>query len=425
MKQNRINKLKGKWKVFCLLIFFPGFGFAQSDSSFALSYADGKKILLKQSLSVLAEYYNINLAEAEVEQAKLWNNPLFVWNAEMYSVDQNRYFKFVNQKLIQVEYVISASGKRIKAVREASIAVDLSKSAFEDVVRGLIYEYSEAFTELWALNKKNEVYKIVLEQYEYMQRLFRKQYELGAISLNDLIRVESEIVSIQTEVTANKNEILSQKSKLNTLLNLGPQADVEPVERKVAEKDTMNIGGLMDLALAVRPDWKIAQRNIDYYQAQLKTQKAEAMPDINLGYQPHDKGSNHVRPYIGMVLEVGLPIFNRNQGNISKANIMIEQSKLEMQLIRKSIENEVFSAYFMYKNYRENFSLFSEKFVKDVEGLSENARRNFEKKNISLLEFIDYQRTFLDVRMKNIEQYKNYYHAVNALNFVTGKEVTN
>lgn len=416
-------------KIKIAVMFFAVFLFSESrsqkDSVIQLSYSDGKAILLKQSLAVLVEYYNVNLAEAEVEQAKLWNNPLFVWNAEMYSVDQNKYFKFVNQKLIQVEYVISSSGKRIKAVREANIGVELSKHAFEDVVRGLIYEFSESFTELWALNEKSKIYKLVLVQYEYMLKSFQKQYELGAISLNDLVRIQSEIVSIQTEVTTNNNDILVQGSNLNSLLNLAPGVSVEPMERTVSKKDTINIGGVIDVALASRPDWKLAQKNIEYYQAQLKTQKAIASPDINLGYQPHDKGSNHVRPYVGMVMEFELPIFHRNQGNISKARIMIEQSTLEVERVRRTIENEIFASYFMYKNFKDNFSLFSPDFVGQVNSLSANAKINFEKKNISLLEYIDYQRSFLDIQMKNIEQIQNYYHAVNALNFVAGREIAN
>ena len=42
---------------------------AQIDAGIKLSYADGKDRLLSQNLNLLAEYYNIEIAQAEIEQA--------------------------------------------------------------------------------------------------------------------------------------------------------------------------------------------------------------------------------------------------------------------------------------------------------------------------------------------------------------------
>ncbi len=214
---------------------------AQNDSTITLTYGEGKDRLLKQSLVVLSEYYNINLAEAEVEQAKLWNNPMFVWNAEMYSVDQNKYFKFVNQKLIQVEYVINVSGKRVKAVRKASLEVDIAKNAFQDVVRGLVYEFSISFTNLWALREKSKIYEEVKIQYENQLRNYQKQYELKVISLNELVRIKAELVLLNNEITLNSNDIIAEQSNLNTLLNLSAGTTIIPIEREKSKSDTLSL----------------------------------------------------------------------------------------------------------------------------------------------------------------------------------------
>ena len=41
-----------------------------------LNYSSGKSLLLAENLNLLAEYYNIEIAQAQIDQAKLWNNPL-------------------------------------------------------------------------------------------------------------------------------------------------------------------------------------------------------------------------------------------------------------------------------------------------------------------------------------------------------------
>lgn len=417
-----------KLKISIIWICFFGtanFLQAQADSSITMTYAEGKDRLLKQSLIVLSEFYNINLAEAEVEQAKLWNNPMFVWNAEMYSVDQNKYFKFVNQKLIQVEYVINVSGKRIKAVRKANLEVEISKNAFKDVVRGLMYEFSISFTNLWSLREKSKIYEEVKEQYENQLRSFEKQFELGVISLNDLVRIRAELVLLNNEITLNSNEIISEQSNINTMLNLSPNIKIIPIEREKAKTDTLNLALLLDAAKSNRPDWMIAQKNIGLYEAELVSQKSQSIPDINLGYQPHDKGSNHVRPYVGMVMEFDIPIFNRNQGQISKAKIQIEQSKLQLDVVKREMENDVVSSYLQYVNFNENFVGYSDDFMKQIDELSDNAAMNFDKKNISMIEYIDYRQSYLNIQMQYIDLMNHYLQSVNNLNFSVGKEITN
>ena len=143
--------------LLCTFILMGAHLQAQTDAGIKLSYADGKDRLLSQNLNLLAEYYNIEIAQAEIEQAKLWNNPLFVWNAEMYSMAQNRYFNFSNQKLIQLEYAFSFSGKRVNAIRQANLGKEIAQLAFSDVMRGMISEYSNLYFSLNALRDSMEI----------------------------------------------------------------------------------------------------------------------------------------------------------------------------------------------------------------------------------------------------------------------------
>ena len=409
--------------VFSLaILIIPKSGFG---NELKLSYEQGKDKLLKECLKVLAEYYNVNLAEAELIAAKTWNNPLFVWNADMYSVEQNKYFNFANQKLIQIEYVISVSGKRVNAIREAKLSIEIAKLAFSDVLRGLILEYSNLYSNLHLLKEKNEIYQIILDKYNNLILSTQKQYELGVISFNDLVRLKSEYISIQTEAMQNENEIVQEQSALNTLLNLPASTIIQTEERKISDKDTLDAANVLEIAKTNRPDFQIAQKNIKLYEQSLKTQKSESVPDINLGYQPHDKGSNYVRPYTGMVFEMSLPIFNRNQAGINVARIEVEQSKTEFEIMKFAMENEVFSAYVLYLNNKKNLSNYSQQFITDIDELSKNALENFQRKNISLLQFIDFQRSFIEARMQFLEVKSFYYQSVNYINFAAGKEITN
>jgi cobalt-zinc-cadmium efflux system outer membrane protein len=394
-----------------------------STTSVTLSYAEGKDRLLKENLQLLAEYYNIEIAEAQIEQAKLWNNPLFVWNAEMYNVAMNKYFAFRNQKLIQLEYAFTYSGKRVNAIRQANLGKEIAELAFADVVRGMIAEFSNQYYSLNALREKERIYQVVLAQFDDVIELSTIKLNLGVTSESDLLRLQTEHLSLQTYLNEIRREIFEVEAQLKTLLNLDPGASINTKRINYSINDNMNIQAMVDSAFANRPDFLIAQKNIDLSQLVYKGAKKESYPAINLGYQPFDQGSNHVRPYHGMVFEMNLPLFDRNQGNIQAAKVGIEQSKYQMQYAEKEIENQIVATYLQHKNTKAIYEKFTEEMLKQMEDLSTNARINFDKRNISLIEYIDHQRAYIDYQMNLIDATSSYYQSINQIHFAVGKEI--
>jgi cobalt-zinc-cadmium efflux system outer membrane protein len=149
------------------------------------------------------------------------------------------------------------------------------------------------------------------------------------------------------------------------------------------------------------------------------------VPNINLGYQPHDQGSNHVRPYVGMVFEMGIPVFNRNQGNIAKAKIQIDQSSMLLRYKTDEVKNEVVMAKESYLRALELKNSFNTELIDKMETLSKDAKINYERKNISLYEFIDFQRSYIENKLNYIQANRKFNEAINYLNFNIGTDLKN
>jgi cobalt-zinc-cadmium efflux system outer membrane protein len=390
-----------------------------------LTFSKGKEIIINESLRTLSNYYNIDIAEADVVQKKLWNNPTFVWNADMYSVERNTYFEFRNQKLIQLEYIFSISGKRIKAVRQSQLELEIAKHAYSDVIRGYLIEYSNLYSRLSSLLQKKKIYEKNLNSYDQLIKLYSKQNELGMVSLNDLFRLEAEHLTIHNTINDIENQIIETQSTLCSLLNFKSDITIIPIERVPGKLNIFTNSQLIEAAKENRPDFQIMNKNPKLYELELKSQRAQALPDVKLAYQPHDKGSNYVRPYSGMVFEVGLPIFNRNQGEIAKSKVRIAQSKLELDFFTIQLENNVLSSYDKYSNSIKIIDKYTSKVFDNIESLSKNAKTNFENKNINLIQFIDYQNTYLNYNLQKIDAFENYFESMDQLNYEIGKEILN
>jgi len=414
-----------KIKILFIALLLSLNSIGQLSETISFTYEEGKSKMLKENVRLMAEYYNLDIAEAEIQQKRLWDNPLFVWNAEMYSLAENNYFNFANQKLLQIEYSFSVSGKRINAIKEAKIAKEIALFALSDVLRGLVLEYSNAFYEFIELQEMNDLLIETASQYDRLIEQYTLGSELGVNSESELVRLKAEKQTILTDINENEKELLALELTLRMLMNY--RSGVKLVAKKdlTTINPIISVDQLVGTAMNGRPDLKIAQKNISLYQATLKKEKSEIVPNINLGYQPHDQGSNHVRPYVGMVFEMGIPVFNRNQGNIAKAKIQIDQSSLLLQYKTEEVKNEVLMAMETFKRTQELKNSYNLELIDQMEVLAKNAKINYESKNISLYEYIDFQRSYIENKLNYIQANRKFNEAINLMNFVVGMDLKN
>lgn len=408
----------------CILFFCsPLIGKGQVSSDSILSFQQAKARLIKKNLSLLASFYDIDINEARLIQAKVWNNPYFIWNQELYNVEKNQYFNYKNQFLAQVEQIFSVAGKHTNTVKLAKINVAMSKVQFEDVLRSLLYDLGSTYNNLAALQSKESLYKSVLSSYDQLMAATREQLRVGAISIAEAIRLESEYKAVKTQAVENANQKENALADLRVLLQYPSDSMVNlslaiPLTIPQLQRDT-----LINQALRDRPDLKVMQLNREYQARNVKLQKSLSVPDIKFGYQPQDLGSNYTRPYSGFNVEMPLPLFDRNQGRIQEAKLNLKQSYYELELQKSKVSNEVIAAFNRFQKTNEGLALYTTDFIDRLKTLNQNVNQNFQKRNISLLEFIDQQRIFITTNLQLIDLKQLYLDSINELNFSIGTQL--
>ena len=149
-----------------------------------------------------------------------------------------------------------------------------------------------------------------------------------------------------------------------------------------------------------------------------------AVPDLMSGVQ-FDKRGSFVNNATFFSVAMDLPFFNRNQGNIKAAKIAVDQSNTSLAQQRLSVENEVQQAYGKALNTEKMLKTIDPNFQNDFDKLLKSITENFEKRNISLLEFTD----FYDSYKQNVLQWNQLQNdriqAIESLNFSIGKPIVN
>lgn len=399
---------------------------AQTDTipqTITITYEEAKARMIKENLRLIAARFDINMSEAQAVQAKLWNNPYLIWNQAVYSVEKNDYFNFTRQALIQVEQVFSIAGKHTNSVKLSKLNIEMSKLALEDVVRSLLLELGNSYASLNALQEQDTLYGTVLNNVNQLITASEQQLRTGALAGNEVVRLRSELISIQTQALQNRNEMEQAMSELRILLNLPSNTFIQTTETVKVVGSIQPLQDLISLSLESRPDYKLSTRSIDYESRNLKLQKSISVPDIKFAYQPFDRGSNYVRPYEGFNIEAPIPIFDRNQGRIQESKVKIKQAQSNNQLMENRVSNETTSAYYQLINTQRGIENYSSQFIQQLEELNVNANNNYNRRNISILEYIDQQRIYVQTKIQQIQLMNQYNQSVNQLNFSVGREL--
>jgi len=379
-----------------------------------------EKIFLQKNLSLLAAGYNVNINEALIKQAKLWDNPVLVTDQNIYDGKFFRHNSDYGQVYVQVQQLIRTAGKRTKLAQLAADNTQLAKEQFDDVMRGLRYALQSDFVEINHLLKIKKVYDGEIAQMEKLVYGMNEEFKAGNLSLKDNMRLKALLFSLQNELVNVQSQLMPLQTEVKFLLQDSSQHFIQPqftyelrdiINYKIPEADS-----LIAKAKSLRPDAKIAQTQLDFQSHNLVYQKALAKPDITAGPE-FDQRNSYVNNYIGLTVSLPLNVFNKNQGNIKSAAFAVKQQAVVKDLQSLKIESEVNNAMQKFLYYQRINNADQLSFSRQYDDLFNNMIKSYQDRQLSLLELIDFIDAYKDSKLKLTDQHNSLIKAAADLNY--------
>lgn len=396
---------------------------AQTRQSLTLEACE--EMFLKNNLLILAEQYNISGREALIIQSKAYPNPTFNADFNIYDPQNKKAFHVDSsgQKSFQVEQLIFLGGKRRTEINIAKQNKLLAEAEFADLLRNL---KSQLHTYFYSINSE----KIVIDNYnKQLQTLdtiideYKIQIDKGNLPLKDIIRLKS----VYIKLNSNKSDLATQYNEDQKQLRLLLQTKQEilPVVGEADFRKFMalkTIGDLQTLAASNRPDLKIADENALIAAMNLKLQKRQVIPDIAINAS-YDQRGGAFRNQVNAGITLPLPILNTNRGNIKAAefdkkamDVYVQEKKLEVEL---DIEQAWLNMQRSIDEYTKVKDLFNDEFIRVNKGVNDN----FQLRNISILEFVDFVEAFNE-SLSDFEQIKKQLaRSAAQINYVTATKI--
>ena len=394
-----------------------------------LMMKEAEELFRTRNLLLVAEYYNVDMAQAQVVQAKLFDNPVITLEQNIYNRLNGKYFDLgkEGESGVQIEQAINLAGQRNKRIRLEKINHQSALLQFEEVARTLNSELKETCVEMYFLTKSVQIYDKEITSLEELLLFYKNMAEKGNISLLELSRMQALLLSLRKEKNDAVNELVSKKGNLKMLLNLPVTQEIEILLDETM-LSRLDLSGLsladLDSLLPSRPDQRLAFSMLEASKANLKLQRSLAAPEFAI-QGIYDRAGNFINNYFAVGLSFSVPIFNRNQGNIKSAKLEIEKSLKEKEYTENRANSELYVAYSRLEKAMELYQSADDDLEKNFNRLIEGVNENFRKRNISMLEFVDYYESYKETSLQLYETRKDVFLAMENLNTVVGRNIFN
>lgn len=396
------------------------------DTSY-LTLDAAEKVFLANNLELLAGKLGIESARALIRQSGLWDNPSLYLEQNIYNSSNRKYFDYgySGENIVQVQQLFTLAGKRNKRVQLAQINSRLSEYQLYDLIRTLKFELRSSFYECHYTSNIISTYERELVTLRKNVAIFDTLNTKGIISLKEAVRLKAFLFSLESEKLELVKSFLQSQRSLSLLLNDSTLGYVVPVvsaglEDSISQK-AISLQDLITVAMENRADLKLYRESLNYDRMNLQYQKALAVPDLRLGAN-YDRQGNFIRNYTALSLQMDLPAWNRNQGNIAASRFKVDQSKSLLDLYSNQVRGEVKDAYFKTLETRKLYSTFDSKFSSQFDLLTEGVLKNYQKRNITVLEFIDFYESYKSSVAQINRLKQNVVLSIEEINFVTGAE---
>lgn len=384
-----------------------------------LTLADALALTLSKNQELQAHDWDVRIAEAEALQTGLRPNPELSLDVED-GLGSGSYEGFdVAQSTFSLSQTIEVAGKRVKRMRLAESATRLTKQDYVLKRSRILNAVTKAYLD--ALEKQQQV-------------AFAK----------DLLQMQRELLAAQEERIKAGRAAESERETSAPAVALA-EIDVREAEQQLTSARVVlavfwasdsprfkSLTGSLDLPSTVpklaalrtqlreNPILGYHHLLLDQHQAALELERSSRFsdPTLAVGVRRYEDTDEHA---LTLGLSIEIPLFNRNQGNIRKAEAVLEKAKARESQVLTSLSSSLTGAYQALQSSHAETRILATKVVPAANKGYQLMRESFRLGKASYLELRQAQATAIEARRKLYRAQIRFHKANVDIETLTGK----
>jgi cobalt-zinc-cadmium efflux system outer membrane protein len=380
--------------------------------------------------TLVAARLNIDESRAEEITAFLRPNPGFSLSADGTQLTRylGVYRPFAGTQISPaISYLHERENKRELRRDQAKENTAIAETSYLDQARNLVFNLQSAFVQVLQSKVILRNTEENLAYWDHELEIFKTSLAAGAIAQVDFDRLDLQRAQFESDYEGAIVNLRTAKIQLLMLLNdrtpiegfdvTGPfefSAELKPLEE------------FRKIALETRPDLKVAMQNVDLARITYKLTVANGSTDPTYSFWwTHNPSFNNPYDYntIGGSVSIPLRIFDRNQGEKARTQVDISRNEKLRDAAQAQVFNDVDSAYYTIVQNVNLLKPYQVRYLQKAVAIRDRIAFSYEAGGAALIDFLDAEKAYRDVRLAYVNLIGSYMTAVAQLNMAAGREV--
>lgn len=372
------------------------------------------QIALLHNRALQATYEELGIAQADLVQAGLLQNPVFLgsWRPSSHTSVLNSEYALAQNFL---DIVLLPLRKKLAAAQ-----FEQAKLRVSDAVLSFSVQVRTAYYTLQGAEQVHTMRQTVMQAAEAARELADRQHTAG--NINDLELATQQGAFQQARLELAQSDVAAQlaRERLHQLLGFAEA----PITWRVAERisplpaaDPV-LNDLETLALSQRLDLAAARKSLDILRRARTVTRLGLVPAIDVGVDTeHDLDHAWVT---GPTLNVEVPIFDQRQAARARANAQLRQAQQQLAALEAEIHSEVRSGITRLKAARQTAELYQHDLIPIRARIVTETQKHVNYMLLGVFQLLQAKRDEVNASREYLEALRDYWIAYAELERTVG-----
>jgi cobalt-zinc-cadmium efflux system outer membrane protein len=292
---------------------------AQSQQTPPVTISQAVREAVEKNLSLLAERYNLSVADARIISARLRPNPVLSLYGDLLDLAGTG---FNEQNMagppeygIRTDFIWERGQKRRYRIEVAEHEKAVARWLLLNATRSLALDVQNAFVEVLLTKETLALAEQNLESFHKIVEVSKERVRVGDLAQVELVRTQLAELQFNNAVIQAQSRLRIAKQRLQLLMGRATPSELFDVAGDMRREPLpFTFDELWRQALARRPDYQAMLRDQARSVAELRSQIAQGKVDYTIGTEfRRQQGIAGTGNSLGFYFSAPLPLFNRNQ----------------------------------------------------------------------------------------------------------------
>ncbi len=364
---------------------------------------------------------NTQAYRGDLQQAGVWQNPTISIRADnRIGLDTGRGGINLTQYSINQPLQLFGQKEKQKSIARAGLDASIAQGTHQNL--DLERQIALRFHRLQFAMAGHKLAQERLSFADKLKEVGRLRTQAGDMSVLERTRLDLIRETAKQLVDKTEGEYNEARGQFQALLHL-QVGGVPKLVPLMPIKNLPPLGVFME-KLPIHPTIVAANYRVEGAKAGVALAKADQLPKVSLNlYREQDLFAGRVQDSHGVGLSVTVPLWDRQQGRLTKTKARVQQGRAEVSILQRDLRSGVQQSYLHLGHLVEQGEHYQLQVFQPSKRVFEMTQKAYRAGEVNILSLIDANNIYFDARSRYLEILQDALLEAAELRFAAGQSI--